>query len=224
MRKRLPIGLVLLLGLVTISILAVLGLYAQAGKTEQSQVSTSQQSTSAHSQTSQVASQTDSSVSELSSTSTDSTDPSQAEPTSSSSSAEQEGYPDLSQYQQLAVYVSTAKQEMTIRSGEQVLFKTSVSTGAPESPTPTGQFVIEAERGDFFYNASSGEGAYYWVSFKDHGIYLFHSLPTDQAGNEIPEEAARLGKPASHGCVRMPRATAKWFYENIPEGIPVIIE
>ncbi|KLJ94963.1 hypothetical protein WB05_04275 [Streptococcus agalactiae] len=95
---------------------------------------------------------------------------------------------------------------------------------AKESPTPKGTFVIEPERGDFFYNASSKEGAYYWVSFKEHGIYLFHSVPTDQQGNEIPEEAKQLGKAASHGCVRMSRADAKWFYENIPQGTTVTIK
>lgn len=211
MRKKLPGTIIMALMAVMIGILAVLGFYAQAKKSETTASSASQQIT----QTSQ------NQASELS------TQASQANSTestvSSSSAAEPASYPDLSQYQQLAVHVSTAKQEMTITSNDQVIFTTTVSTGAPESPTPTGQFVIEAERGDFFYNASSGEGAYYWVSFKDHGIYLFHSLPTDEAGNEIPEEAARLGTAASHGCVRMPRATAKWFYENIPEGTPVII-
>lgn len=116
------------------------------------------------------------------------------------------------------------KEVMTIIGDGKVIFKTSVSTGAKESPTPTGTFVIEPERGDFFFNQASEEGAYYWVSFKDHGIYLFHSLPTDQYGNEIPEEAERLGQPASHGCVCMSRADAKWFYENIPEGISVTIK
>lgn len=135
-----------------------------------------------------------------------------------------EAYPDLTSYQELSVHVSIADQVMTIIGDGKVIFKTSVSTGAKESPTPTGTFVIEPERGDFFFNQASEEGAYYWVSFKDHGIYLFHSLPTDQYGNEIPEEAERLGQPASHGCVRMSRADAKWFYENIPEGISVTIE
>ncbi|MCC9763335.1 L,D-transpeptidase, partial [Streptococcus agalactiae] len=119
---------------------------------------------------------------------------------------------------------SSTRQTMTITSNDKVIFKTIVSTGAKESPTPKGTFVIEPERGDFFYNASSKEGAYYWVSFKEHGIYLFHSVPTDQQGNEIPEEAKQLGKAASHGCVRMSRADAKWFYENIPQGTTVTIK
>lgn len=133
-------------------------------------------------------------------------------------------YPDLSQYLNLRVHVDIKDQTMQILSGDQIIFSTTVSTGKKDSPTPRGNFVIEQERGDFFYNAASQEGACYWVSFKDHGIYLFHSIPTDENGNEIPEEAQALGTPVSHGCVRMTRADAKWFYENIPSDIPVLID
>ena len=100
-------------------------------------------------------------------------------------------YPNLSDYKNLSISVSIANQTMSILSENQEIFKTRVSTGTAEDPTPRGHFVIEAERGDFFYNASVAEGAYYWVSFKGHGIYLFHSLPTDRYGNEIPSEASK---------------------------------
>lgn len=133
-------------------------------------------------------------------------------------------YPDLSQYSNLRIHVDIEDQTMQILSGDQIIFSTTVSTGKADSPTPRGNFIIEQERGDFFYNAASQEGAYYWVSFKDHGIYLFHSIPTDENGNEIPEEAQALGTPVSHGCVRMTRADAKWFFENIPSDIPVLID
>ncbi|HFE9565993.1 TPA: L,D-transpeptidase [Streptococcus agalactiae] len=134
---------------------------------------------------------------------------SQTSQTSKKEVLQKKTYPNLNKYSNLEIHVSSTRQTMTITSSDKVIFKTIVSTGAKESPTPKGTFVIEPERGDFFYNASSKEGAYYWVSFKEHGIYLFHSVPTDQQGNEIPEEAKQLGKAASHGCVRMSRADAK---------------
>lgn len=133
-------------------------------------------------------------------------------------------FPDLSQYSNLSVHVNIEDQNMQILSGEKVLYSTVVSTGKNDSPTPRGHFVIEQERGDFFFNKDSGEGACYWVSFKEHGIYLFHSVPTDEFGNEIKEEADALGTPVSHGCVRMSRTVAQWFCENIPSGIPVNID
>lgn len=196
MRKKLPIGFIGLIGLILFFSLAILGLERQQKVADKKAETSTIQVKAASSTSSSVAAKT---------------------------STVPENCPDLSQYSDLSVEVSTAKQEMSILSNHQIIFTSPVSTGAEDSPTPTGNFVIEAERGDFFYNQSSGEGAYYWVSFKDHGVYLFHSLPTDASGNEIAEEASRLGTAASHGCVRLPRATAKWFYEQIPEGTPVII-
>ncbi|MFV0558341.1 MAG: L,D-transpeptidase [Enterococcus sp.] len=127
--------------------------------------------------------------------------------------SEDKDYPTLQQGDWLDV--SIADQRVYIMRDEKVLYTMLCSTGAPDSPTPTGTFQIQAERGDSFFNASSGEGANYWVSFKDHGIYLFHSVPVDENGEYIEEEAELLGKEAiSHGCIRLSVADAKWFYEN----------
>ncbi len=64
------------------------------------------------------------------------------------------------------------------------------STGKDNS-TPKGTFEIQTERGQFFYNSKSGEGAHYWTSFKDHGIYLFHTVPTNRKGHYLKDEAKR---------------------------------
>jgi hypothetical protein len=29
--------------------------------------------------------------------------------------------------------------------------------------------------------------------------------------------------PASHGCVRLPATMARWFFENVPEGTPIVV-
>jgi len=96
------------------------------------------------------------------------------------------------------------------------------SAGLPSSPTPTGRFYLQ-NRGEWFYSEKYGQGAWWWVSFRDWGVYLFHSVPTDKSRNVIPEEAAKLGQPASHGCVRLSLDDARWFYENLPQGTPVDI-
>jgi len=67
-----------------------------------------------------------------------------------------------------------------------------------------------------------GMGADYWVQFS--GSYLFHSVPTGEAfGDYLPEEGAKLGQPASHGCVRLTVADAQWFYDQVPDGTLVTI-
>lgn len=103
------------------------------------------------------------------------------------------------------------------------LFRTfTVSTGENDS-TPLGDFTIQ-NRGEWFFSEKYQEGGMWWVSFKDWGIYLFHSVPMDRHKNIIQKEADKLGSAASHGCVRMRVEDAKWIYDNIPEGTPVHIE
>jgi lipoprotein-anchoring transpeptidase ErfK/SrfK len=53
--------------------------------------------------------------------------------------------------------------------------------------------------------------------------YLFHSTPFDKDGNIILEDRLNIGKPASHGCIRLDVEDAKWFYESIPSGVTVNI-
>ncbi len=96
------------------------------------------------------------------------------------------------------------------------------STGIEGKETPLGEFQIQ-NRGTWFFNNNYKQGAKYWVSFRDWGIYLFHSVAMDENQEIIPEEEAKLGTPASHGCVRLPVEDAKWIYDNIPAETKVII-
>lgn len=138
--------------------------------------------------------------------------------------SENKPYPHLYKYKNVWVHVSIKNKRVYIMSGRKVLYTMFASPGAPDSPTPKGKYFIQSERGYFFYNAGSREGAHYWVSFKDHGVYLFHTVPTDANGNYIPREAALLGKVShSHGCVRLGVPDAKWFYNNIKFGTEVVI-
>ena len=47
------------------------------------------------------------------------------------------------------------------------------------------------------------------VYFK--GGFALHGSPSVPAG------------PASHGCVRVPMVSSRWVYDNIPDGVPVIV-
>ncbi len=126
----------------------------------------------------------------------------------------------------------SGKYEITVDLSEQrvcvyendAVFKTFVcSTGLDEnySFTPKGLYRIGA-RGHSFFSPKYGQGAYHWVRFNNN--YLFHSVPFDENEEIIEEEVAKLGSKASHGCVRLSLEDAKWFYENIPEGTPVLIK
>jgi lipoprotein-anchoring transpeptidase ErfK/SrfK len=141
------------------------------------------------------------------------------------SPSEKKPYPDVNTYPDMWIKVSTSKHRVYLMNDNKVLYTMLCSTGSKGQETPKGTFEIQAERGDHFYNAQSGEGANYWVSFKDHGIYLFHTVPVDANGNYVVSEAEQLGKSSnSHGCVRLSVADAKWFYENIKTGTKVVVE
>lgn len=121
----------------------------------------------------------------------------------------------------LEIKVSLDDQKVTIRDAKGNIIKSFIcSSGASGSETPTGTFTVSG-RGISFYNSQLGEGAYYWTSF--YGDYLFHSVPFDQNYEINQDEAAKLGTPASHGCIRLSIENAKWIYDRIPNGTKVII-
>lgn len=97
------------------------------------------------------------------------------------------------------------------------------STGAKSTPTPKGT-----------YQASTGPGAR-WHYFKDfhcwaqyafyiQGDIMFHSVLYGSRGGRVTSSSVRnLGRRASHGCVRLSVADAKWVYTNCPMHTKIIV-
>lgn len=136
-------------------------------------------------------------------------------------------YPNVAQHPNMWIHVSLEQQRVYLMDGDKVLYTIYASTGetAKGWGTPKGTFHIQAERGNYFYAPNVKEGAYDWVSFKGHGLYLFHSIPFDKAGHVIQEAADAQGKSeSSHGCVHLTMADAKWFYQNIKFNTKVVID
>ena len=134
-------------------------------------------------------------------------------------------YPVVPEDASSGYYIHVSLDEQLVRiyfDGEEVR-RMVCSGGTADMPTPTGRFYLQ-NRGEQFFSRKYQQGARWWVSFRDWGIYLFHSVPFDADGEIIPEEAAKLGQPASHGCIRLLLEDAKWFYETMPEGATVDIE
>ena len=141
-------------------------------------------------------------------------------------------YPNLKQLNDFWIKVVISKNRVYLMDGKKAVYTMYASAGEYErqaggkkkSTTPTGTYYIQAERGDSFYNPNLSEGANYWTSWLNHGEYLFHTVPTDANGNYKVAEAKKLGKkPASHGCIRLSVADAKWINQNVPQGTKVVI-
>lgn len=138
--------------------------------------------------------------------------------------SQQIDYPDPAAHPGLSLEVSLQDQRVYVRDGSQLLYTMYASTGMDDS-TPRGSFRVQSERGDHFYNPSEGMGARYYTSFLNHGVFLFHSVPTDSSGSYIKEEADLLGiRPSSHGCIRLTVPDARWIMQSVPTGTPVLVE
>ncbi|MEW5932379.1 MAG: L,D-transpeptidase [Bacillota bacterium] len=121
-----------------------------------------------------------------------------------------------------AVAVDIDRQKVFVYRDGELARSMVCSTGTADKPTPVGEFRIQ-NRGEWFFSEKYKQGGRWWVSFHNWGEYLFHSVPMDREGRILEEEAARLGHPASHGCVRLSLEDAEWLYRNIPAGTPVTI-
>ena len=100
------------------------------------------------------------------------------------------------------------------------------STGkkGPSTETPLGTFQMDGP---------TGTGEWYWFStYKCYakwasrivGGILFHSVVYSK--NKVLNQTSvrKLGRRASHGCVRIKVEDAQWIYENCPSGTTVVIQ
>lgn len=92
------------------------------------------------------------------------------------------------------------------------------STGIENKETPVGVFQVQT-RAPWFFASKYGQGGKYYVQFM--GNYLFHSIPFAEDQETVLDET--LGEPASHGCIRLDIADAKWLYDNVTDGSKIII-
>jgi hypothetical protein len=102
--------------------------------------------------------------------------------------------------------VHLGRQVLLLIRGDRVVRAIHVSSGAPATPTPTGEFrVFRKERRSWSvaYSVSLP-----WASYFTGGV-AFHGYP------EVP------AYPASHGCVRLPLADAPTVYSFARLGTPV---
>ncbi len=127
---------------------------------------------------------------------------------------------DFSDPADFIIDVNLTVQRVDIQYQGKIIKSMSCSGGLPETPTPTGVFQTN-QKIEYSYVERFGQAAYYWTRF--YGLYLFHSVPYDKEGNLQTEELAKIGSPASHGCIRLYLEDAKWMYDNLPLGVTVHI-
>ena len=105
--------------------------------------------------------------------------------------------------ERVVAHVSIASQTMKVYHEGRLLFTWPVSTAKPGKITPAGtyepEFLSRHHRSRRYNNAPMPFAIFYDGNYAIHG--------TDQI--------KRLGKPASHGCVRLHPANAKILFEMV---------
>ena len=115
------------------------------------------------------------------------------------------------------IVVHTSTQRMEQRLNGVVIATHLVSTGTKSLPTPLGTFKIMSKN----KRAWSRIGKLwmpYWMQITKTGVGI-HELPEWPNGKK--EGADHLGKPASHGCIRLGVGPAKAVYDWAPVGTTV---
>lgn len=103
-----------------------------------------------------------------------------------------------------------------------MLCSTGTGKKGTTNATPTGTYYTQ---GRWDWGAMVGNVyARYVVQF--YGDYLFHSVPYNERYDKTSQptkEFNKLGKDASHGCVRLSTMDARWVYNNCYYGTKVTI-
>ncbi|MEF0939128.1 L,D-transpeptidase family protein [Rhizobium sp. BR 362] len=110
----------------------------------------------------------------------------------------------------LQIVVSKDRQSLAVYDGDKVVATSKVSTGKRGHTTPSGIFSILEKEVYHESNLYSASPMPFMQRLTWSGIALHES-------NSVPNY------PASHGCVRMPKAFAKMLYQMTERGVHVVI-
>ncbi len=109
----------------------------------------------------------------------------------------------------LSILVDLTAQCATLSRDGETVISTKISTGKKEKPTPPGTYVVTQKyltwRSTLYHNAPMN----FFLRLSCSPVGLHQGV--------VPNH------PASHGCVRLPAAMAKKFYEAVPRGTLVVI-
>ena len=98
------------------------------------------------------------------------------------------------------------------------------STGTKKNPSDVGDWVLNGRHATWCVFPKWGNSyARYWTRI--NASIAFHSVIYTAVNNKAVNVSSykMLGKRASHGCIRLTVADAKWIYDNIGEGTVVSI-
>jgi len=118
------------------------------------------------------------------------------------------------------IEINLERQELSYLVNDILIGAFKVSSGLPGKETPIGSYQIYYKQPNA-WSRIAGLWMPYWMAFVPTGKYGIHELPYWPNGYREGED--HLGKPASHGCVRLGIGPAKFLYNWAEIGTPVAI-
>src|ERR1035438_3827531 len=118
------------------------------------------------------------------------------------------------------IVVSLEDRKLALLEGGQVKKVYTVAVGKPSTPSPTGTFVIErrvvnptySHNGKVVLPGPGNPVGTRWMGLSLHG-YGIHGT----------NEPRSIGKPASHGCIRLARPDLEELYARVSVGDTVVL-
>ncbi len=117
------------------------------------------------------------------------------------------------------IEVILKNQKMIYYVGGKAWKEFTVSSGKASTPTPRGTFHI-VNKSEKAWSKSYGLWMPYWLGL-DRGSIGIHELPIWPSGYR--EGSNHLGKPVSHGCIRLGIGPAQYLYERADVGTEVVV-
>jgi len=118
------------------------------------------------------------------------------------------------------IVIDLKKQELYQQLNGVTIRAHTVSTGKPSMATPKGEYTV-GNKSKRAWSKTYGLWMPYWLGLKGTKMGI-HELPEWPGGYK--EGAAHLGKPVSHGCIRLGVIAAQIVYDWSEVGTRVIIK
>lgn len=116
------------------------------------------------------------------------------------------------------IKINLLEQKLSLYENNKLIKNFIISSGAPATPTPKGEFKI-TEKIRLHWSGKYQQYLPYALRF--YNSYLIHEVPYDK--NNIRDGLDKLGQPVSHGCIRLDINDAKEVFDWTRIGVKVSI-
>ncbi|MFH1392082.1 MAG: CapA family protein [bacterium] len=114
--------------------------------------------------------------------------------------------------------IDISEQKLSLYENSNLLKSFVISSGAPKTPTPKGDFSISEK---IVLHWSEKYQQYLPYALRFDNFYLIHEVPYSKEG--LRDGLDKLGQPASHGCIRLNINDAQEVYNWAEIGTEVFI-